>query len=413
MFGFCVAELGFSEPSTENRLTVARLARRFPRVLSLLRAGRIHLSGLRVLAAHLTDETADALLDQASGQSKRAIEEIVARHAPRPSVPDSIRKVPERGGPATDRASEPAPLFVPAAAVAPAVRTPVVAALAPNRTHVQFTASRELRDKIEEAKALLRHQNPSGDLASILEQALTVLITKVKKERWGVGRKARATKLPEGAAKSRHVPDPIRRAVYERDGGRCSVVDSRGHRASSAGGSRSITLMASPGGGSTGSTDFGSRVAPTTSSPRSSCTEPSGRAASAGKRSHRSHRRAERERGRRRDAPGSRDPKRSRAGAESSRGSGRLSPASEPRCRPCLPPWQRRRDARCTVAARRSRPSELAGGVGQWLPGRLRRGPVEAGRSIGFTRLGQSIDSPVAALLARTSLEQPGESRAW
>ena len=105
-----------------------------------------------------------------------------------------------------------------------------MAPLAVDRYHVQLTASRELRDKIEEAKALLRHQVPSGDLATILDRALTVLITKVKKDRFGVGRRPRTEKPPEGPAASRDIPDAIKRAVYERDGGQCTFVGANGKR---------------------------------------------------------------------------------------------------------------------------------------------------------------------------------------
>jgi len=233
MFAFCTAELGFSEAVAENRIAVARAGRRFPRVIAMRRSGAIHLSGLRVLVPHLSEDRADALLDQAKGKSKRVIEEIAAYYAPRPEVADCIRKVPERRAPAPPPAAaapaqETGPLFV-----APLARPPrpaVVAPLAPDRYHVQLTASRELRDKIEEAKALLRHKVPSGDLATILDRALTVLIAKVKKERFGVGRKPRNKELPEGPATSRHIPDAIKRAVYERDGGQCTFVGPDGKR---------------------------------------------------------------------------------------------------------------------------------------------------------------------------------------
>lgn len=233
MFAFCTAELGFSEAAAENRIAVARTGRRFPRVLEMLRSGAIHLSGLRVLVPHLSEDRADALLEQAQGKSKRAIEEIAAGHAPKPAVADCIRKVPERRAPAPlPAAAAPAqqtgPLF---AVLQPRPPRPaVVAPLAPDRYHVQLTASRELRDKIEEAKALLRHQIPSGDLATILDRALTVLIAKVKKERFGVGRKPRKNEVPEGPATSRHIPDAIKRRVFERDGGQCTFVGPDGRR---------------------------------------------------------------------------------------------------------------------------------------------------------------------------------------
>lgn len=238
MFAFCTVELGFSEAAAENRIAVARAGRRLPRVLEMLRSGAVHLSGLRVLVPHLTDESADALLEQAAGKSKRAIEEIAACHAPKPAVPESIRKVPER------RAEQTAATVAPPAAPAPAAPAPAlplsvpaqtprpatVAPLAQDRYHVQLTASRELRDKIEEAKALLRHQIPSGDLAVILDRALSLLIAQVKKDRFGVGRKPRSAAAPQGPATSRHVPDAIKRAVYERDGGRCTFIGTNGQR---------------------------------------------------------------------------------------------------------------------------------------------------------------------------------------
>jgi hypothetical protein len=94
---------------------------------------------------------------------------------------------------------------------------------------VQFTASRELRDKLQEAQDLMRHQLPNGDLAVIVDRAVTLLIGELKKARFGLGRKPRAKTRPQKAG-SRHVPDEIKRAVYERDGGQCTFVDDRGRR---------------------------------------------------------------------------------------------------------------------------------------------------------------------------------------
>src|SRR5436305_10012925 len=79
MHAFCIRELGFSEDVAYNRIAVARAGRRWPTILDALRSGRMHLAGLRLLEPHLTDGNHNALLDEASGRSKREIEEIVAR----------------------------------------------------------------------------------------------------------------------------------------------------------------------------------------------------------------------------------------------------------------------------------------------------------------------------------------------
>ena len=94
MFAWCVAELGASEDVACNWIAVARASRGYPAVLDALRAGKVHLTGLRMLSPHLTGEGHLALLDEAAGKSKRKIEEIVARIAPRPAVPASMRKLP-------------------------------------------------------------------------------------------------------------------------------------------------------------------------------------------------------------------------------------------------------------------------------------------------------------------------------
>src|SRR6266478_689104 len=65
MFAFCVRELGFSEEAAYNRIMVARAGRRLPEVLEAARAGRVHLTGLRLLAPHLTTENQAEVLGQA------------------------------------------------------------------------------------------------------------------------------------------------------------------------------------------------------------------------------------------------------------------------------------------------------------------------------------------------------------
>jgi 5-methylcytosine-specific restriction endonuclease McrA len=86
---------------------------------------------------------------------------------------------------------------------------------------------------------------PDGDLATIVEEAIDLLIEHVKKDRFAIGRKPRKpapTKLQSRAASvvpcavvadspaTRHIPDALKRAVYKRDGGRCTFMDDCGRR---------------------------------------------------------------------------------------------------------------------------------------------------------------------------------------
>src|SRR5439155_22011680 len=65
MFAFCVGELRFSEDAAYSRILVARAARRWPAVIEAMRCGKVHLSGLRLLAPHLTGKNHREVLAEA------------------------------------------------------------------------------------------------------------------------------------------------------------------------------------------------------------------------------------------------------------------------------------------------------------------------------------------------------------
>ena len=233
MFQFCLDELGFSEDQACNRIDVARLARRIPRALDFLRSGAIHLTGLRLLDPHLTPDNAEQLLSTASHKSKRQLLELLAALAPRPDVAPSVRKLPAPRPPAAPLFEAPA-VDVPTRppALAAPERRPVVEPLAPERYRVEFTADRALKEKLQQAEELLRHRIRKGDIAAVVDRALDLLIAEVKKERFGVGRKPRSTaaEAEQRESVTRHVPDAIKREVYERDGGQCAYVAPDGRR---------------------------------------------------------------------------------------------------------------------------------------------------------------------------------------
>ncbi|HEX9574544.1 MAG TPA: hypothetical protein VF994_10635 [Myxococcales bacterium] len=250
MFAFCVGELGFTEDAAYNRIAVARAARRLPVILEALRSGLVHLAGLRLLAPHLTARNQSSVLAEAAGTSKREIEELVARLSPQPPVPTVVRKLPDRPTPAPEALPtfsfgatlpEAPPESAPVLAVAPPAahaprrdeRRAVIAPLAEETFKFQFTGSRACRDKFREAQDLLRHRVPDGDLATIFEKALDVLIEDVKKERFATGRKARQAPTEDtGESCSRHIPDAISAGrTISTPRSRCTVARSWSERA--------------------------------------------------------------------------------------------------------------------------------------------------------------------------------------
>ena len=93
---FCIERLGYSEDEAVKRVRVSRLALRFPSVLEELRQGSVHLSGLVLLAPHMTPENHAELLTAARGKSKRAIEAMLAALFPQPDLPDRVGRDPEQ-----------------------------------------------------------------------------------------------------------------------------------------------------------------------------------------------------------------------------------------------------------------------------------------------------------------------------
>src|SRR4029079_13927593 len=65
-------------------------------LLDAIASGRIHLSSVLTLRDLFAEGNIDELVDAAAGRSKREVEELVAKMAPTPPVPPSIRLVPEQ-----------------------------------------------------------------------------------------------------------------------------------------------------------------------------------------------------------------------------------------------------------------------------------------------------------------------------
>ena len=113
----------------------------------------------------------------------------------------------------------------------PRARPAEVAPLAPGRYRVQFTASAELHDKLERLRALMRPSVPDGDLGAIVEQAVTEKLQRLEARRFARTQAPRKTlSQSETSPTTRQIPAAVKRAVYERDAGRCRYEDEQGRR---------------------------------------------------------------------------------------------------------------------------------------------------------------------------------------
>ncbi|MCP5060778.1 MAG: hypothetical protein GY937_29135 [bacterium] len=244
MFAYCVQHLHFSEAAAYKRIRAARATRSHPELLDALRCGELHVTAVSLLAAQLTKESCGPLIRAAKHKTADEIKRLLADRQPKPDVADRVRRVPSprptgNAVVATvDRAGESRPKQE--IGIGPGVRAPRGGAperkarststpLGGERYHVSFTASDELHAQLQELRALMRHQIPDGDLASILGQAVALLLDQVRKQKFAAVSKPKPASR-SNRAPSRQIPAAIRRAVAHRDRERCSYISSNGLR---------------------------------------------------------------------------------------------------------------------------------------------------------------------------------------
>lgn len=248
MHAYCVDELRLSEDAASKRIQAARAARLFPVLFTTLADGRLHLSGICLLAPYLTPENAGELIETATHRRKSEIEAILARRFP---VSEEVRAVSVLSallqhapghvgieckrdehapghtaieGSGLGAIDEHAPGHVECSP-----RTPPHSS---ERFLVQLTIDKGTHEKLRYAQALLSHAIPTGDLAKVLGQVLEAAIPQLEKRK--LGSVSRSKRLPaarnHSMRSSRYVPAQVRRAVWERDQGQCTFVGTKGHR---------------------------------------------------------------------------------------------------------------------------------------------------------------------------------------
>ena len=291
MFAYCIEELRLSEDAAYRRIRAARAARQFPALFSAIEDGRLHLAAVSLLAPHLTSDNVQELIEAATHRRKIELEEFLGRRFPAWSLPprdfSSIRPFPQFGS-AADRVHGRLPLqdllgsesltangpkseqvaperVVSGIAAGPETKSGelvpgrVAGALEdgplanaqvlvpgrvdgarceaparPERYLVQVTISKSTHDKLRRIQLLLSHAVPSGDVAQVLDRALDALLEKLETRKLGRrsprSMRQRTTHTQEGSDRGRYIPTHIRRAVWERDQGRCTFVNASGSR---------------------------------------------------------------------------------------------------------------------------------------------------------------------------------------
>lgn len=208
LFAYCIKHLGYSEGAAARRIYSARRARDFPIIYRMLACGEITLAAVYLLSPHLTPENHSALLQEASGKSKREVETIVARLNPRTIERDAIRmlgcslgasRVSTLGGiplPLSTAGADAEPAGPGNAPEKPPSTTSEAPSLLPaQRVRFSFTADEDMLRSVERAREILRHKFPAGRLPDIFTTALHDLLERRDPDRRLARHEARLGRL--------------------------------------------------------------------------------------------------------------------------------------------------------------------------------------------------------------------------
>ena len=273
MFAFATRKLGMSESEAALRIRAAKAGRAVPDALAMLGRCEVHLTTLSLLAPVLHAGSLH-LLFAARGKTKSEVQALIAAHAPKPDVPDCVRRLSPSRPPCAPRASArvqpvdrervdataeaPAPLrevhpctnhLDPPQSNAGAVVQRSAAPAPPRDAHpctnhldapqsnagavvqwsaerhkFSFTGSERMRALLRQAQDLRRHRYPAGDLEPLFERALELLVAEEKKRKFALTPKPRATTTTRAAEHSRYIPHHVRRQAWARSDGQCCFV---------------------------------------------------------------------------------------------------------------------------------------------------------------------------------------------
>jgi hypothetical protein len=259
LFDFLRRELGLSTGSAFFRKTAAALIQEFPEIVEPLREGKLCLTTVVELSKVLTRENLPVVLPRFFHLSKQAAKEVAVELKPEAAPQRTVvtaARAPAAQAHAIATTPAPAPNateshpFRPDETVrakserptqegcsftltGPAPAPMTVEPKNAEQSRLHLTVTREFLRKLDAARDALSHSRPGASEQEILEAGLDLVLERSAKRK-GLVKKPRAADLRENEGgedqqRSRYIPAAIRRAVWERDGGRCQVpLEGRG-----------------------------------------------------------------------------------------------------------------------------------------------------------------------------------------
>jgi hypothetical protein len=249
LYTYCIYELQFSEDAAFRRVSAARYVKAFPALFDAIASGELHLTGLLLIAPHLTTANQHEVLARAKHRTKKELAKLVRELDPLPDVPARIAPLGPAAEPSThlrnptwaeyaasmepvrhlkagerprdwvdestiahafEQAANATSVETAANGVAPARVVPTVTG--PQRHAVQFTASQEYADLVARAKALLSHTGGTS-LEELHLRAMQCLVAQLEKRKYGAPRRDVKSLEDDQLLPTNELPEPHTKAT--------------------------------------------------------------------------------------------------------------------------------------------------------------------------------------------------------
>lgn len=209
LYAFAQNELGYSCGAAYRRISAMRLLNSVPQVAEKLQTGELHLESATAAQSAFRKEDRrrrDAGEEKLTVQEKTEIIQSMVGKSTRQAEHILFEKLPEVAPPAEEK----------------------TCALADQKTLIQFVASPELIEKLEELKNLMAHQNYDGGMDVLVERLADMALRKLRPKE---SKKAAPLKSPapgvqtQSQDRTRYIPVAVKNTVRLRDGSQCTYRD--------------------------------------------------------------------------------------------------------------------------------------------------------------------------------------------
>jgi hypothetical protein len=199
LYVYCMKELKYSRGSAHRRIASMKLLREVPEIETKIESGDLNVSTIsqahsffnqeeRQLGKTYSAEKKKEILSELEGKSSDQTERLLKSKSPELKKREKKR------------------------------------ALNATETEIRFTADQRLMEKLEKLKNLMGHKSNTQTYAGLFEELADLALKKLDPMK-------KPSVVPPTSPKSsttgttRYIPEKVKRAIWQRDQGKCSYVD--------------------------------------------------------------------------------------------------------------------------------------------------------------------------------------------